>query len=264
MGYRRFVAIGDSTTEGLDDPYPDGAYRGWADRLAGALALLEPDLLYANLAVRGRRALEVHEQQLGPALSLEPDLATVVAGLNDTLRGDFDLDATAGHIDAMFTELRAAGATVGTITFPDPRRVMFIARLAWPRLIALNQRIRESAERTGTIVVDLERLPVAGDPRLWSVDRLHANPEGHRRIADALAHRLGLPGAGLSWTDALPPASRKRPHEVVAAEASWAARYFLPWLIRRARGRSSGDGILAKRPDLAPIEPAWAEPDPLT
>jgi lysophospholipase L1-like esterase len=254
MGFRRYVALGDSTTEGLDDPYPDGGYRGFADRLAGDLALVEPELRYANLAVRGRRAHEVRAQQLEPALALEPDLASVVAGLNDTLRGDFDLEATAGDVEAMLVALREAGATVVTMTFPDPVRVNPIARFAKPRMIALNARIRETAERTGCFVVDLERIPVASDPRLWSVDRLHANPEGHRRIAQAAAHVLGLPDSSDLWTAALPPPPPRGIAAAVAAEANWIARYFMPWVIRRARGRSSGDGIVAKRPDLAPFE----------
>jgi lysophospholipase L1-like esterase len=252
--FRRYVALGDSTTEGLDDPYPDGGFRGFADRLAGDIALVEPELRYANLAVRGRRAHEVREQQLEPALALEPDLASVVAGLNDTLRGDFDLDATAGAIEEMLVALTEAGATVITMTFPDPVRVNRIARFAKPRMIALNARIRETAERLGAHVVDLERIPVAGDPRLWSVDRLHANPEGHRRIAQAAAHLLGLPDASDGWSAALPPAPSRGLREAAAAEATWLVRYFAPWVIRRARGRSSGDGIVAKRPDLAPVE----------
>jgi lysophospholipase L1-like esterase len=254
MGFRRYVALGDSTTEGLDDPYPDGGFRGFADRLAGDLALIEPELRYANLAVRGRMAREVREQQLEPALVLEPDLASVVAGLNDALRGDFDLDVTGGDIEAMLVALREAGATVITMTFPDPVRVNRIARLAQPRIFALNQRIREAAERTGSHVVDLGRIPVASDPRLWSVDRLHANPEGHRRIAQAAAHLLGLPDASDGWSVALPPAPSRNLREAVSAEATWVVRYFVPWLIRRARGRSSGDGIVAKRPDLTPVE----------
>src|SRR5690242_5665257 len=161
MAYARYVAIGDSTTEGLDDPYPDGGFRGFADRLAGDLALVEPELRYANLAVRGRLARQVREEQLEPALALEPDLASVVAGLNDTLRGDFELDTTAGEVEAMLAALREAGTVVITMTFPDPVRVNPIARFAKPRMIALNARIREAAERTGALVVDLERIPVA-------------------------------------------------------------------------------------------------------
>jgi lysophospholipase L1-like esterase len=254
MAYRRYVALGDSTTEGLDDPYPDGGFRGFADRLAGALALVEPGLLYANLAVRGRRAAEVRAEQLEPALALEPDLVSVVAGLNDTLRGDFDLDATAGEIEAMLVAFAEAGATVLTMTFPDPVKVNPIARLAKPRMVALNARIRDTAERIGALVIDLERIPLASDPRVWSVDRLHANPEGHRRIAQVAAQLLELPDATDAWAAPLPAVTRRGLSGAVAAEVRWAVRYFAPWVIRRARGRSSGDGIVAKRPDLAPFE----------
>jgi lysophospholipase L1-like esterase len=252
--YSRYVAIGDSTTEGLDDPYPGGrGYRGWADRLAGQLAALNPDLRYANLAVRGRLAGQVRAEQLAPAIALEPDLATVVAGLNDALRRGFDLDATAGHLEAMIGALRQTGGTVVTFTFPDPAPVMPIARLARPRLIALNEKLRAIAADTGALVVDLEHQPFASDPRLWSVDRLHANSLGHERIAGAIAQTLGLPGADEAWSAALPPAPRRRAHQVAAAELTWSGRYFVPWLYRRARGRSSGDGVTAKRPDLAPF-----------
>jgi lysophospholipase L1-like esterase len=254
MTFQRYVAIGDSTTEGLDDPYPDGrGYRGWADRLAGRLAELEPDLAYANLAIRGRLAAQVHHEQLEPALALQPDLVTVVAGLNDALRRGFVLDNTAGHLEAMLERLRATGATVLTFTFPDPAPVMPIARLARARLQALNARLRAAADRTGAIVLDLERHPFASDPRLWSVDRLHANTLGHARIAAGLEHALELPGADPAWDEPLPAVARRGPHQVVAAELAWSGRYLVPWLVRRARGRSSGDGVTAKRPDLAPF-----------
>jgi lysophospholipase L1-like esterase len=256
MGFERYAALGDSTTEGLDDPYPDGGWRGCADRLAGELATVSPGLHYANLAVRGRRAHEVHAEQLGPALALAPDLATVIAGLNDTLRRDFDLEATAGHVEAMLAALREQGATVVTITFPDPLRVMPISRFgAAERIRALNERLRAGAARTGTLLVDLERHPFASDPRLWSRDRLHANALGHERIAAAIAHALGLPDSSADWSAALPALGPPRRGRAALDEAAWAGRYLVPWLVRRARGRSSGDGIIAKRPDLAPPGP---------
>ena len=207
MAYLRYVAIGDSTTEGLMDPYPDGSgYRGWADRLAERMAAASPGLLYANLAVRGKLARQVHDEQLAAALALEPDFATVVAGLNDTLRPQCDLDGTAGHLDAMIGALTAQGATVATMVFPDPVPINPLARAARARVFAYNERVRAVARRHGALLVDFERDAAPPDPRLWHSDRLHANPDGHARIADAFAEALGLEGADRAWAEPLPPA----------------------------------------------------------
>jgi lysophospholipase L1-like esterase len=251
--FSRYVALGDSTTEGLDDPRPDGGYRGWADRLAEHIATVNPELRYANLAVRGRRIPQVHAEQLGPALALEPDLATVVAGLNDLLHRRYDPDATAGHLEAMLGELRASGATVVTFTLPDLSSVVPLARIVRARLTAYNEAIRTAGQSSGAIVVDLAAIRVATDLRLWSPDRLHASSLGHERIAAALAQTLGLDGIDRSWAEPLPLGGRRPPHALVTAELIWAQRYFTPWLMRRLRGRSSGDGRVAKRPDLGPL-----------
>jgi lysophospholipase L1-like esterase len=238
----------------MDDPRPDGTYRGWADRLAERLAADNPNLLYANLAVRGRRTCQVHDEQLAPALALRPDIATVFAGLNDLLRRHYDPDATAGHLEAMFAELRAAGATVLTLTMPDLSRIVPYARIVRPRLLDYNDRIRELAAARGVLVLDLAAEPVTVDPRLWSVDRLHASTLGHERIAAGLCNLLALEHPGEHWSAPLPLAPRRRRHALVAAELMWAQRYFTPWIIRRIRGRSSGDGRLPKRPELGPVE----------
>lgn len=252
--FERYVALGDSTTEGLDDPRPDGTYRGWADRLAEQLASVHPGVRYANLAVRGRRIEQVRSEQLGVALELEPDLATVVAGLNDLLRRRYDAGVVAGHLEAMLMALRGAGATVATFTLPDLSSVAPVARVVRPRLIAYNDAIREIGSRTGALVVDIAAEPVATDPRLWSVDRLHASPLGHERIAAALADALGIADNGRTWAQPLPLAPRRPAHALITAELLWAQRYFRPWLIRRLRGRSSGDGRVAKRPELMVVE----------
>ena len=254
--FRRYVALGDSTTEGMDDPRPDGTYRGWADRLAERLAQDNPDLLYANLAIRGRRIADVREEQLAAALALQPDLATVVAGLNDLLRRRYDPDGMAADLEIMLSELRGVGATTLTFTIPDLSCVSPIARIVRTRLFAYNDAIREVARRTGTIVVDVGAEPVALDPRLWSVDRLHASPLGHERIASGFIQALGLDNHLPSWTEPLPPLEpiRRRPHALVASEVVWMQRYFTPWIIRRLRGRSSGDGRHPKRPELASVE----------
>jgi hypothetical protein len=66
-----------------------------------------------------------------------------------------------------------------------------------------------------------------------------------------MADLLDLPGADDSWREPLPPTVPGRLARV-RTEIEWSGRHFAPWLLRRARGRSSGDGIVAKRPDLAP------------
>ncbi|MGH3365230.1 MAG: SGNH/GDSL hydrolase family protein, partial [Nocardioidaceae bacterium] len=119
----RYVAIGDSTVEGLEDPGPDGVYVGWADRLARHLRTAHPDLAYANLAVRGMTAREVRTTQLDRALSLRPDIAVVVAGVNDVLRPRFDREALREDLLAMHAALHDAGARVASFTMPDMARV---------------------------------------------------------------------------------------------------------------------------------------------
>jgi lysophospholipase L1-like esterase len=248
--YRRYVAVGDSTTEGMDDPDGNGGYRGWADRFAEHVARAQAPgdgLEYANLAIRGRTAAHIRAEQLEPALELEPDLATVVAGMNDILRGSFDAAAVARDIHAMQLALVRRGATVLTFTLPDPAPVMPIARPLRGRVVALNDLIRKATADSGAVLLDLGAYPVASDPRLWSEDRLHANSAGHERIATALAYSLGLPGFDDSWKDPLPPPVPRRRHEVLAAELAWARQHLLPWAGRHLRGRSSGDGRECKR-----------------
>jgi lysophospholipase L1-like esterase len=69
--FDRYVALGDSTAEGLDDPDGQGGYRGWADRLAERIAHHQGGLLYANLALRGRQTREVRGEQLEKALAMK-------------------------------------------------------------------------------------------------------------------------------------------------------------------------------------------------
>ncbi|MEW9528345.1 SGNH/GDSL hydrolase family protein [Microbispora sp. NPDC049125] len=253
--YLRYVALGDSQTEGLGDGDEITGLRGWADRLAEQLAASSPGLQYANLAVRGRLAAHVHAEQLGPALALRPDLATVVAGVNDLIRPRFDADEVAGHLEAMFAALTAQGARVATVTFPDVARITPLARPIGSRAAALNDRIRAAALRHGVIVAETAHHPVVTDPRLWSEDRLHASPLGHERIAAAVAHALRLPGSSDAWTHPLSsPAAVPYGWRAVAAELRWAAAFLGPWLGRRLRGRSSGDGRVAKRPHLLPVQ----------
>ncbi len=254
--FERYVAIGDSSTEGLEDPDGEGGYRGWSNRLVERLAQAQGSIEYANLAVRGRRTRRILEEQLEPALALRPDLATLFAGTNDVVASQFDLPTVAADLELMHRSLIDVGATVLTFTLPDLSPVMPLARVVWPRVQTLNEALRGICSRTGTLLVDLAAHPVASDPRLWSDDRLHANSAGHERIAAALAHALDLPGTNEAWALPIEERLNRGILQRLGAELAWARSFLVPWVWRHSRGISSGDGRTAKQPDLVVIEAA--------
>ena len=253
--FRRYVAIGDSSTEGLEDKYPDGSYRGWADRLAEHIANTQDEVCeYANLAVRGLRLNEIRNTQFDDALALRPDLMTIFGGVNDVLVPAHDLRGIRDDYEAMFSEATAADITVVTFTVPDPSAYNPFGRRLKDKLFKLNDVIRSVAERYGALVVDFQRYPIAEDPRLWFEDRLHGNELGHERIAAALACRLGLPGFD-DWWEAEPegelvPVGRATGF---VSDLDWFVHYFGPWLGRGIRGIPHGLGVTAKRPVPAPV-----------
>lgn len=244
-----------------DIPHPDGLDRGWADRFAAGLGRLSPGLLYANLAVRGRRIAPIRDEQLQPALDLKPDLVSVLAGANDLIRPGFDLDLTLEVMDELQAAFRSCGATVLTITYPWQS-----GNFLSDRSKTFNQGLRDVARRNGSLLLDLETIPATIDPRLWCHDRLHLNADGHNRLARAMLALIE--GQAIGWTELtlesvsdggvpdwaieLPPPPVLPRAAVVRRDLGWAFRYLLPWIGRRLTGRSSGDGRTAKRPVLSP------------
>ena len=258
-----FVAIGDSFTEGLNDPLPDGTFRGWSDRVAEALAERVPGFRYANLAVRGKLLAEVIAEQLPGAIDMAPDLVSVAAGGNDILRGT-DVDTLAARFDVGVARLQAAGSRVVIFTGFDPR-VFPVIRLLRGRIAAYNMHLRGIADERGADLVDLWSMRVLADARMWSQDRLHLSPEGHRRVALRTCEILGVPEPE-DWRVPLPPDPRTAASVAVAPRPAtvwltarrqdlrWAREFAMPWFNRRLRGTSSGDGLPPKRPDLSPLE----------
>jgi lysophospholipase L1-like esterase len=251
--FARYVAIGDSSTEGLDDPDGRGGYHGWANRLAAHLAAAQaPPLLYANLGIRGRSTRRIRDEQLGPALAMRPDLVTLFSGTNDVVALRFDADTVAHDVEHMQRTLIGGGAAVLGFTLPDLSRFTPLARPIAGRIRSLNHALRRASASSGAILVDFAAHSVGSDPRLWSPDRLHANSDGHARIAAALAGALGLPTDD-SWAIPLPALPPRPWGTAIAAEVRWGYHYFLPWVWRHLRGRSSGDGRGPKRPTLTPV-----------
>ncbi len=255
MQYFRFVALGDSQTEGMCDPDPRYEFRGWADRLAVMLADHNPELRYANLAVRGKNTRQARDEQLPVALAMAPDLITAPLGMNDVI-GSSDMARVHGDLDEVYRQLAGTGATVVISTFPNVTATIPLGRRLEAKLLTLNEMMRGFADRYGFVLVDLHAAPVLTDLRSWAPDRLHASPLGHERFAAGAAHALGLPDSSPDWGAPLPAQpdpmrlQRLRRH---TRDTRWAVQHLTPWLIRKARGRSLGDGRAPKRPELTPV-----------
>jgi lysophospholipase L1-like esterase len=257
-GIAAFAALGDSFTEGLNDPDARGGWRGWADRVAGVLAEQTPGFRYANLAVRGKLLDQVIAEQVPRAVELAPDLVSLAAGGNDILRGA-DVDSLAARFEAAVARLQAAGCHVLIFTGFDPRSFPVI-RLLRGRIAAYDMHLRAIADEHGCPLVDLWSMRVLRDPRAWSPDRLHLTSEGHRKVALRACEVLGVPQAE-DWRAPLPPAATAPGAVWLAArrqDARWVRQFAVPWVHRRLHGTSSGDGLDPKRPDLLPVEPAAA------
>ena len=253
--FTRYVAIGDSSTEGMDDPDGRGGYRGWANRLAERVAGAQSTpLLYANLGIRGRSTRQILDEQLAPAVAMQPDLVTLFSGTNDVVKRRFDAEEVGRDVETMQRALVENGATVLGFTLPDLSIVLPLTRPIAGRVHALNDALRRASAASGAILVDLAQHAVGSDPRMWSLDRLHANSAGHERIAAALAWALRLPGSDEIWSRPLDTEWRRPLTATIAAEFRWQRDYFLPWVWRHLRGRSSGDGRGPKRPRLTEVE----------
>ncbi len=248
--FERYVAIGDSSTEGLDDPDGAGGFRGWANRLAERIARTQGALLYANLAVRGKLTREIREEQLAPALEMRPDLATVFAGSNDLLERRFDADHVRDEVCRMQRAFIDAGAVVLTFTLPDLTGVMPIGRFLRRRIGAMNDALRRASAESGARLVDFAAHAVGSDRRMWSDDRFHANADGHARIADALAHALGLPGCSDDWSRPLPPPGARQRLARLVSDLAWCRRHLLGWLRTERRPAVP---LPPKRPRLEPV-----------
>jgi lysophospholipase L1-like esterase len=254
--WSRYVAIGDSFTEGMSDADPEveNRYVGWADRLAALLSAHVEEFGYANLAVRGRKLEDIVTRQLERALELEPDLVSIVGGGNDILRPKADIDALAARLEQAVARARASGADVLLATPTDPVGAPVIRRTRG-RAATYVAHIWAIAQRHDCYVINQWSFDFLKDWRMWAPDRIHMTSEGHRRVALAAYAALGHDPAEADWQVPLPPQPEPGRLEMLRGNAQWAREYAAPWVQRRLQGRSSGDHVAPKRPTLAPVEP---------
>lgn len=254
--WTRYVAIGDSFTEGIGDPEPavPGGSRGWADRVAEVLSESAEGgpqgFAYANLAIRGRLLDRILAEQVEAALELKPDLVTISAGGNDVIRPGSDPDDITRRYEAGLRRLVSEGATVVVFTGPDPGRTAVLG-LVRGKAAIYNENVRALASRYGARVADLWKLGELRDPRMWAPDRLHFSPLGHHTIARMVLDTLEVSNTLEPYKpEPLPAVTWRR---ATRENIDWAREYFVPWIGRRLTGRSSGDGIAPKRPGLGAV-----------
>jgi lysophospholipase L1-like esterase len=230
-----FAALGDSITLGVGDPVGRAGgrwlWRGWAALLAEGL----PETELHMLATNGALAVDVEQEQLPQALLLRPELASVVFGVNDTLRSGFDAARIGSAATHIVGALRAAGAEVLTMRLPDPGKMLrlpgALARPLARRAAEINAVMDGVAERFGTLHFDAAGDEETYDPRMWAVDRLHPSERGHRLIARRFHGRLAAAGHPVAEP---PDPEPGNPPPSRLAEVGWMATKGTAWVVRRS------------------------------
>lgn len=250
--WHRFVAVGDSFTEGVGDPDPEApnGLRGWADRVAEVLAAQVDDFAYANLAVRGKLIRQIVDAQIEPALALKPDLVTFSAGGNDVIRPGADPDAVAQLFEDAVVRLSGTGATLVVFTGIDTNFTP-VFRGIRGRVAIYNENVRAIADRYDCIVADQWALKEVQDMRFFDDDRLHYNRLGHHEVARMVLRALNVPN-DLQPMQPDPMPSRTW-RQARVNDLVWAREHLVPWVLRRLRHQSSGDDIRPKRPEPTPV-----------
>ncbi|MEJ2865531.1 SGNH/GDSL hydrolase family protein [Actinomycetospora flava] len=246
-----YAAIGDSFTEGVGDEQPDGSTRGWADLVAAGLARTRGEPVgYANLAVRGRLLAPIVTDQLDAALALDPapTLLTLNGGGNDMLRRHIEAPDLVALTETAVQRCADAGVRLVLISGADPSARLPLGGVVHRRGEELTAGIAELATRYGTDFVDVFHDAEIRRPAYWSADRLHLGPTGHRRVASLILAALGegpAPGAGAA------DGPRRSPLD----ELRYYREHVVPWVGRRLRGHSSGDGRDGKHVSWVTVPP---------
>lgn len=251
MIYQRFIALGDSYTEGMCDEKKYGQYRGWADRTADVMAKYHPDFSYANLAIRGKLVRQVLDEQIEAALVQVTGPQTLIsfhAGANDVIRPGYKAELVLPLYADAVRRLAASGATIMLFTVLERTGNTGRSAKMWEqRFSEFNHNVRTVGFEVGAIIADANEEIAFSDRRFLAFDRLHLNAMGHDRVSQAVLELIELP-FDARWRDPLPPAKEKSKVMRAIVTSLWFITFALPWMWRRARGKSSGDGRSCKYP----------------
>jgi hypothetical protein len=87
---------------------------------------------------------------------------------------------------------------------------------------------------------------------MWAEDRIHLSAKGHELVSrQALATLEGTASTRQGF--AMPERPGRPVRQVVAEETAWVRTHLAPWVSRRLRRVSSGDGLEPKLPGLTPV-----------
>jgi len=251
MASVRYVAIGDSFTEGVGDELPDGRPRGWADLTAQgwANALGEP-IAYANLAIRGKLIDPIVAEQLEPALALKPTHLSFNGGGNDILRPRASVARVVDSFSQVLRRCDEEGVQVILLSGANPSGQLPLRRVIQRRGDLLSDAVVERVADRPDIIRALNWPDrELSTPPYWSEDRLHMNHRGHHRVAARVLDALGLavPADWWSLPDVPPPGLRG---------AAYYRAHVAPWVRRRLTRTSSGDGRKPKYGEWTEIAPS--------
>lgn len=245
----RYVAVGDSFTEGVGDRHtllPNGV-RGWADRVAEQLAKNEPGWEYANLAIRSKRLRDIVADQLAPAIAMKPTLITVYAGGNDVTDLGTSIDSVMKEYEEFVRQLASTGARLLLFTGYDVPVAPGL-HLYRRRNHAYNDAVRRIARKYGAQLVDFWAFEGLDDRRMWAGDRLHLSKAGHKFVAARVLEALDVTHSVRLKPQQ--PLARRSMREWERAQRRWAHDWVVPLLYRKIRGTTLGDDL----------EPRWPEP----
>lgn len=187
----RYVAIGDSFTEGTGSPKVDA----FPVRVEARLAAKGVKVEVLNLGVNGFTTSDVIEVELPRLRAFSPSFATLAIGANDIVRGG-SIDAYRENVRSIFDAIRAAGvASDHVVALPQPdwsaspvARDFGDPRALHEAIVRFNSALREEVEARGGRYLDLfpEMTEEAARGEI-ARDGLHPSARAYDAWAEAIA-----------------------------------------------------------------------------
>ena len=186
-----YVALGDSTVEGIGASSPELTY---VARLGQRLREVYPRAVTTNLGVGGATSADVLRRQLDRAVALRPALVTMSIGPNDITTGvrveqyERNVEAILRRLDADTTALIVVNLLPDLAVTPRFRGREKEA-LVGGLTVRFNEALARQARAHGAALVDLytaSRNEVPARPGLVGADRYHPSDDGYERWAELM------------------------------------------------------------------------------